>query len=191
MVANPIPQYPRMSEDEYLAFERASEHKHELLYGEVVAMVGASERHVLIQGALHAALYTSLRKRGCKAYLSDMKVRIPNGNYVYPDLTLVCGASEFQDTRQDVLLNPLIVVEILSVSTEAYDRGLKFQHYRGVASIAEVVFIAQDRPLVERHVRNADGTWTMHESNALDAVLTLAGVTLPLAEIYADISFGE
>lgn len=183
---------PHMTEEEYLAFERESELKHEFIDGEVYAMSGASRNHNLIVGSTLSALYGQLRGRPCETYPSDMKIRTPSTrSYSYPDITIVCGEPQFSDDERDVLLNPTLIVEVLSPSTERHDRGLKFQHYREIDSLQEYVLIAQDKPHIERFLRQDVGLWQFSEASGLDASLELpsVGCELNLAEIYERVRF--
>src|SRR5262245_26620705 len=133
----------RMTREEYLEFERASEEKHEFFDGEVFAMAGARRRHNQIVINIGGELRQALRERTCEVYASDMRVRIPETNrYVYPDVTIACGEPRFEDAKEDTLVNPTIVFEVLSDSTEAYDRGDKFALYQTIPSLAEVVLVA-------------------------------------------------
>lgn len=181
-----------MNEAEYLAFERESEVKHEFIDGHIYAMRGASEAHNLITGSTYAALYTQLRGRPCKVYPSDMKVRM-HGSYAYPDITVVCGEAQFKDDQRDILLNPTLIIEVLSPNTERYDRGLKFQHYRQLESLREYLLIAQDKPHIEHYVRLESGLWQLSDARGLDATLDLTSIggSLTLAEVYEQIAFGE
>jgi Uma2 family endonuclease len=181
-----------MTADEYLAFERESEFKHEFIGGEIYAMTGASRHHNLIAGATYVALYTQLRKKGCEIYPSDMKVHSPvTGSYVYPDITIVCGDAELNDDHEDILLNPTLIIEVLSPSTEAYDRGEKFRNYWAIPSLAAYVLVAQDRPRLERSTRAGDSEWLLTVAEGLDASLALPSIdcTLALAEVYEQITF--
>ncbi|MBN1563081.1 MAG: Uma2 family endonuclease [Anaerolineae bacterium] len=153
-----------MTGADYLAFERTSTIKHEFIAGEVYAMSGASEAHNLITGSTYAALYNQLRGRSGKVYPSDMKVRTPaTGSYTYPDITVLCGEARFADDERDVLLNPTVIIEVMSPATERYDRGRKFQHYREIRSLQEYILIAQDAPHIERFVRQEGGFWQFSE----------------------------
>ncbi len=181
-------------EDEYLALERASAVKHEWIDGEIVAMTGASAAHNLICASTAFVLYAQLRQRACRLYLSDMRVKIQaTGLYTYPDLSVVCGDSQFSDEQCDTLLNPTLIIEVLSPTTERYDRGKKFQHYRKQASLREYVLIAQDRPHIERYLRQTDDSWQLIDAHGIDASLTLVsiGCTLQLAEVYEQVSFNQ
>ncbi len=177
---------------EYLALERRGAEKHEYIAGEIVAMVGASFRHNLIQTRMLAALYARLRGGTCEALPSDLRVAIPAlGIYTYPDITVVCGEPRFEDNEYDTLLNPLLIAEILSPSTESYDRGLKFQRYRLIPTLQEYVLIAQERPTIEHYQRAADERWILSTYATLEVALPLrAGAcTIALGDIYAGIAF--
>ncbi len=184
----------RLSAEEYLALERQSEGKHEFLGGEVFAMGGATRRHNLI--ALHtaAALLSQLRGRSCEVYMGDMRIRVDaTGLYTYPDVVVVCGKPQLEGAELDTLVNPTLIVEVLSPSTEGYDRGKKFAHYRTIESLAEVVFISQERVEVERFSRQPDGDWLLHAADRLEDRLPLPAIRceLPLATIYERVFSGE
>ena len=181
-----------MTEAEYLAFERSSEIKHEFVGGEIYAMSGASRNHNLIAGSTYVAIYSQLRGKGCETYPSDMKVRTPStGSYVYPDISVVCGDPQFDDEQRDVLLNPGVVIEVLSPNTEAYDRGKKFARYREIESLQEYILISQDQPHIERFVRQADGMWQFSDVRGLEGSVTLAsiGCQLALQAVYEQVTF--
>src|SRR5262249_28209470 len=152
----------RISPEEYLAQERLADFKSEYLRGEVFAMAGASYPHTLIKDNLAQEAGTQLKSGPCRVLTSDMRVRVnATGLYTYPDVVIVCDEPEFEDAVFDTLLNPRALVEVLSDSTEKYDRGAKFGHYRQIPSLQEYVLVAQDRPLVERYVRQADNSWLL------------------------------
>jgi len=183
---------PFLTPQEYLARERRAETKSEYLRGEVFAMSGASREHNLIASNVAAELRQQLRDRDCEVYPSDMRVKVsPTGLYTYPDVTVVCGEPEFEDAAVDTLLNPKVVVEVISPSTADYDRGGKFTHYRRLASLREYVLISQDRPLVEHYVRQGPDQWLLTENRSLDETLVLPSIEcrLPLAEIYLKVRF--
>lgn len=191
MSALPMIDKP-MSEADYLASERESEVKHEFIDGRVYAMSGASEAHNLIAGSIYVSLYTQLRGRPCKIYPSDMKVRTPSTrSYTYPDISVVCGDAQFDGDLRDILLNPSVVIEVLSPNTERFDRGRKFQRYRELESLQEYVLVAQDSPHVERFARQDNGLWQLSEAHGLQASLPLTSIdcVLRLAEVYEQISF--
>jgi Uma2 family endonuclease len=166
--------------------ERRSETRSEYLDGEIFAMTGASERHNLLAGNLYTAFRAQLRPRGCRVYVSDMRVKVSaTGLYTYPDVTVVCGTPQFESTEVDTLLNPQVIVEVLSRSTEDYDRGTKFLHYRTLPSLTEYLLVAQDRVHVEHHLRQSEG-WLLTETDRLENVVELpsVGARLDVAEIY-------
>ena len=177
----------RISLEEYLELERSSEEKHELLDGQVYAMGGASLRHNLIVTNLVAELRQNLRDSPCRVFPSDLRVQVrENRHYTYPDVTVVCDEPEFSSVSSEILTNPTLIVEVLSESTEAYDRGAKFGWYRQIPSLAEVVLVAQDRVSVEHHARQPDGHWlaTYLEEPGDTLLLPALGCGLSVAEIY-------
>ena len=179
----------RLTPEEYLAFDRASETKNEYVDGVLLAMGGATENHILITVNVVRELSTQLMDSPCRVYVADMRVRIEeNGMYAYPDVAVVCDKPAFQNGEFDVLLNPTVIVEVLSPSTEAYDRGLKFARYRQRTSLKEYVLVAQDRISVERYSRQ-DDHWVLTEANGLDDVIDLPsiGCTLPLRRVYSKV----
>ena len=177
----------RFTPEQYLALERQAEYKSEFLDGEIFAMAGASREHNLIALNVSASLHGQLRGRPCETYPSDMRVKVTaTGLRTYPDVVVVCGEPQFEDENGDTLLNPILLVEVLSRTTEAYDRGEKFAHYRLLESLAEYVLIAQDRCQVERFTRQPDGQWLLAEAHDLGAAIALPsiGAQLVLAEVY-------
>jgi Uma2 family endonuclease len=177
----------RVSLEEYLDLERTSEEKHEFVDGEVFAMGGASPRHNSIVGNVFALLWQQLRDHPCRVFPSDLRVRVSeHRHYAYPDVTVVCEDLESDPESPDTVVNPTVIVEVLSASTEAYDRGAKFARYRQIPSLAEVVFVAQDRVSVEHHARQSDGHWLATYVEAPDATLQLPVLDceLSVAEIY-------
>jgi len=185
-------QSPLLTQEEYLAFERESEVKHEYVAGEIIAMAGASRRHNLIQMDTGTTLNLQLRERDCEVYPSDMRVKVGAlGIYTYPDITVVCGDSELEDAEQDTLFNPTVIIEILSPSTERYDRELKFHRYQLITSLRDYLLIAQDRPAVEHYARGDDRRWslTLHAGLAERVTLRSIDCSLALAEVYRKIRF--
>jgi Uma2 family endonuclease len=182
---------PFLTPEQYLEQERHAETKSEYFAGEVFAMAGGSPEHSLISSNALGQLWSQLREGPCTAYNSDMKVRATEQLYTYPDVTVVCGEPQFGGTERDVLLNPTLIVEVLSPTTEAWDRAGKFEQYRQRESLQEYVLIAQDRPHVERYVRQAEGEWLLTERNGLAASLPLpsVGCELALSEVYRKITF--
>ncbi len=187
MSAIPMQPTPRITADEYLARERAASTKSEYFNGEIFAMSGASPAHVLIVTNVVRELSSQLRKRDCTVYSTDLRVKVSTtGLYTYPDVLVVCGTSRFEDEHADTLLNPKVIVEVLSKSTQDYDRGAKFEQYRTIESFTEYVLIAQDKPHVEHFVRQPDGRWMLEETNRLADQITLesVGAHLALADVY-------
>lgn len=178
---------PTYSPQQYLAIERDAQQKHEYLNGEIFAMVGASERHNLIAVNLVASIYSQLRGTPCKVYSTDMRLKVSaTGLYTYPDVIALCGEAHFDDEQRDTLLNPTVVIEVLSKSTEGYDRGEKFAHYRRIESLAEYLLISQDKYCIEHYVRQPDNQWLMSEVSKLDERIELPSIkcTLLLSDVY-------
>lgn len=177
--------------EEYLAFERAAEYKHEYLSGEIVAMAGATREHILITGNIAQRLRNQLAGSPCETYSNDMRVRATPTTYVYPDVVVVCDEPRFEDSTLDILLNPTVVIEVLSKSTEGRDRGEKFSEYRANENVKEIIFVSQYRPRVEHYVRQANGEWIFHDVTDLTGAITLdsIGCTLSLIEIYERVQF--
>lgn len=181
---------PTLSPEDYLAAERRDEIRHEYLNGETFAMSGASRRHNRIVWNLVEKLGPALRARGCEGFANDMRVQVEEtGLYTYPDLVVVCGEPQFADRENDTLLNPTLIVEVLSPTTEDYDRGRKFAHYRTIPTLGTYVVIAQDRRWAEKAERQPSQTWLFTECRDLEATLELPaiGLVLPLADIYAGV----
>jgi Uma2 family endonuclease len=180
------------SSEEYLALERSCETKHEYYNGEIFAMGGASKQHVMIVTNLVVELGSRLKEGPCTVYSTDLRVQVaPTGLYTYPDVIVLCAEPQFSDEQEDTLLNPALIIEVLSESTKDYDRGGKFEQYRTIDSFVEYLLIAQDRPHVEHHTRQPDGTWILHETNSLEDTIQLKSVacSLRIADIYAKIDF--
>lgn len=176
----------RLTIQEYLTLERQSETKSDYLDGEVFAMAGASREHNLISLRIASSLDTQLDEEDCEVYAHDMRVRTPDDLLTYPDVVVVCGERWFDDSEVDTLLNPIVIAEVLSPSTEDYDRLTKLEHYRKFPSLAEVLLIAQDRARVEHWVRQGDGRWMVEDIEDLEAVVELPsiGCSLDLKKVY-------
>lgn len=177
-----------VSVEQYLAADRTAESKSEYYDGVVYAMSGASLRHNLIVTNLITTLKNGLRGGKCRVYPSDLRVSTSRRRYFYPDVTVVCGSAETADERNDILLNPTLLVEVLSDSTAAYDRGRKFLSYQTIPSLKEYLLVAQDEPRIECYRRQAEG-WLYTQASSPDAAVSLEslGIELPLAEIYEEI----
>lgn len=176
-----------VSEDEYLEFEFGVREKHELINGEIVAMAGGSFRHSLIATNVGTALSTRLATRPCLVFSSDQRVNVSaTGMFAYPDVTVVCGRPEYHPKNRDTLRNPLVVVEVLSDSTEGYDRGPRFAHYRELVSLVEIVFVSQDERRVDHFRRGQADEWVLNSVKDEGSVkLPIFDIEVPLAEIYA------
>jgi Uma2 family endonuclease len=178
--------------EEYLAIERDADYKSEYFDGEIFAMAGASEEHNLIAGNIFASLHSQVRQQGCRAYISDMRIDMSkNGLYAYPDVVVVCGESIFSDEYKDNLINPKVIIEVLSKSTEAKDRGFKFMRYRKLESFAEYLLVSQDRPNIEHYVRQSDNRWVMTEISGIEENVTVSSIkcAIKMSDVYAMISF--
>lgn len=184
----------RVTPEEYLRIERAAEWKSEYIDGEMFAMAGASPRHVLIAMNLGAELRDRLRGAPCNTYGSDLRVATDKRrHYTYPDVVVVCGPLQYADDNRDTITNPALIAEILSESTERYDRGAKFERYRAVPTLAEYLLVAQERVHIEVYARQPNGAWILREWNDRDAEidLTSLGCRLRVAEVYANVELEE
>ena len=189
-----LPQaLPIFTTDGYLALERSSEVRHEFLDGFVYAMSGESPEHSTICFNLAGIVHAQLRDKPCRGFSPNMKVRTdPQGLFAYPDLSVVCGEPVYHDERRDVLVNPTVIFEVLSPSTEKYDRTEKSLRYRTqIEALPDYVLISQDRPHAEHYARQPDGTWMSHEVDGLENVLRLPSIDcrIPLAKVYERITF--
>ena len=176
-----------LTPEEYLEIERRAEYKSEYYQGEMFAMAGAKWNHNLIAGHLVIQLGLQLRSRPCSVTPSDMRVLVnATGLYTYPDVIVVCGEPQFLDGQRDTLLNPTLIAEILSPSTEAYDRGRKFENYRSIESLAEYLLVASDRMHADLYTRRQDGGWLLTSADGPAGTLSLASVNcqIALADIY-------
>ena len=176
-----------LTPEQYLEIERKAEFKSEYYQGEMFLMSGAREAHNLIVMNASGELRQQLRARPCRNYMNDMRVRVnATGLYTYPDVTAVCGEPQFLDETRDTLLNPNLIVEVLSPSTEAYDRGRKFEHYRSVESVTEYLLVSSERVSAELYTRQPDGRWLLTAATRMEDSLDLqsVGVHLALADLY-------
>lgn len=190
----PQPAEHFMTPSDYLLLERQAESKSEYLNGRIYAMSGASRNHNRITVNLARRLGNQLGGSSCEPFVNDMRVKVsPTGLYTYPDAVIVCGEPRFEDQQVDTLLNPTVIIEVLSDSTEAYDRGDKFAHYRTLASLTDYLLVAQNRPRIEHYVRQADGQWLYSAADDLEAQVEIAtvGCVLRLAEVYERVTFAE
>jgi Uma2 family endonuclease len=188
-LANPA---RRLSEAEYLEIERRAEFKSEYLDSEMFAMSGGTSAHSLIAANLIFAMRTQLKSCPCRVYTSDMRVKVQaSGLYTYPDVSVARGQDQFDDEQEDTLLNPTVIVEILSDSREAYDRGRKFALYRQLPSLREYLLVNQHQPLVEQFVRQESGEWLLRAFSGLESKLSLPSlnITIAIADVYTDVRF--
>jgi Uma2 family endonuclease len=178
----------RMTYAEYLAFEEASVEKHEFLDGEVFAMAGGTLEHSALAMAFGAALVKALGDRPCRVFSSDLRVRIrATGLTTYPDVSVACGKAEVDAEDPHALVNPVLVVEVLSDATEAYDRGEKAAHYRHIESLKEYVLVSQHHPRVEVYRRNEAGRWELYEyERGAGCELVSVGVGVSVDDVYRD-----
>lgn len=174
--------------EEYLEIERVSLLKHEYLQGQIVAMAGASKSHVIITGNISAMLVNHLRGKGCISYAVDMKVRLPELNlFYYPDLTVTCDDRD-RGSHQDFIFHPKLIVEVLSNSTEAFDRGDKFSDYKSIAELEEYVLVHQQQVLVECYQRKSDNLWVPQIYRAGEQVeFSSIGLICAIADLYENL----
>jgi len=181
-----------LTPEQYLEIERKAEFRSEYYQGEMFAMSGATRTHTTLVVNLTLDLGPQLRPGPCQLYIHDMRVKVSaTGLYTYPDLVIACREERFMNTRQDTLLNPVVIIEVLSESTEAYDRGKKFGHYRTLESLQEYVLVALDRVQVERFTRQPGEQWLLTAANRLEDTIALesVGCQLHLADIYEGIDW--
>jgi len=183
----------RYTAEQYLEMERRADTKNEFINGQIYAMSGANRIHNQITFNLAGLLHSQLRGRPCEAYVTDMRVKISStGMYTYPDVAALCGEAHFEDTHLDTLINHTLIIEVLSPSTEAYDRGGKFSHYRKIQSLMEYVLIAQDWYSVERFLRQ-ENQWLFSESTDLSDTVHLQSIQcdLLLRDIYDKVTIPD
>jgi Uma2 family endonuclease len=179
----------RMTEAAYLELERTAEVRHQWIDGEVFAMAGASEEHSLIGSNLITTLSVQTRSRRCRIHGSDRLIKTGNGNYTYADVAALCGQPEITTPHPSALLNPSLIIEVLSPSTQTYDRGDKFEHYRTIPSLIDYVLVAQSKIHIETRVRQTDGSWLIRHYITMDSTIHLASIdaNLVVSEIYRNI----
>lgn len=180
------------SPQEYLRLERMGKDKHEYHNGRIYAMAGASPSHVRVTRNVLTSLHTQFRGKTCEAFGNDQRVQVDaSGLYTYPDVSVICGEARYDPFEPDNLLNPTLLVEVLSATTEGYDRGDKFRMYRTIPSFREYVLIAQDKAWIDSYFKGDDGEWRLSSVEGLEAVLMLRTVacTLALHEVYEGVSF--
>lgn len=190
MSAVPKPIY---NADQYLALEEGAEYRSQFYFGEIFAMAGASRRHNIVATNVTSSIHSQLKGRRCEVYQNDMRVKVHPDFYTYPDIVVVCGEPEIERKYGENLLNPTVLVEVLSPSTEKFDRGDKFRFYRIMQSLREYVIVSQDRVNVEHYFRQEDNSWLFTAINDVDAVLELPSVSciLKLGDIYEKVDLSE
>jgi Uma2 family endonuclease len=179
-----------LTPEQYLEIERKAEFRSEYYQGEMFAMAGGTGNHTMLVDNLTAALLEKLRGGSCRPFSNNMRLQVSStGLYTYPDVVVACGQRQFLDERRDTLLNPTVIIEVLSESTEAYDRGRKFGHYRTLESLQEYVLVSQDRAQVECYKRQPGQQWLLTAANRVEDAVFLESIdcTLRLANIYEDI----
>lgn len=184
----------RLTPEEYLRIERAAEWKSEYIDGEMFAMAGASPRHVLIATNLARELGNVLRAGPCTTYAADLRVATDRRrHYTYPDVVVACGPLQFVDDHQDTITNPTLIAEVLSESTEKYDRGAKSERYRAVPTLAEYLLVSQERVHIELYTRQPNGGWILREWNDPGAEIDFSSLQcrLKIADVYAQVTFGD
>jgi Uma2 family endonuclease len=185
---------PKLTAREYLEIERRAKFKSEFFKGEMFAMAGSSREHNRIKENLIIKIGVQLEGGPCQTFSSDQRVMVDvTGLYTYPDIVILCGPGIYDPADRDTLTNPTAIIEVLSPSTEKYDRGLKFRNYQQIPSLVEYVLVAQDEPLCDRFVRQADGSWALVSFVELTATLAFTSilVKIPLGEVYAGVTFLE
>jgi Uma2 family endonuclease len=182
----------KLTPQEYLAIERAAEFKSEFFDGEMFAMAVISKDHSRVTVNLTGGFHAAIRGKDCDLFSSDLRVKVSaNGLYTYPDLTIVCGPVDVEDEQADVLLNPTLIIEVLSPGTERYDRGKKFDLYRELDSLKEYVLVSQDQYRVEQFLRGNGSEWGYRVAFKEDDIVEFpsVGCSIPLKDIYARVVF--
>ncbi len=181
-----------LTEAEYLELDRAAEFKSEFFGGEMFAMAGGTPMHSLIATNLAAELRSRLKGSPCLPFNSDLRLKVEATSlFTYPDLSVVCGPLRFAPSTTDTIVNPTLLAEVLSDSTEAYDRGKKFEHYRRIPTLREYLLISQREPRLEAFMRGEHGPWELREATGLGGSLPIPsmGITISLAEVFANVQF--
>ena len=183
---------PRYTPEQYLEIDRKAEHRSEYVNGEILAMAGASREHNRITLNIGTSLTLQLRGTPCEPFATDLRVKgLKTSSFLFPDAVVGCAPLEFEDDTLDILLNPVVVMEVLPPTTQSNDRGWKFAHYRRLATLKDYVMLSQYRPFVEHYTRRSDDQWVLTEVRGMDGVLRLPsiGCELPLSEVYERVEF--
>jgi len=184
----------RLTLDEYIAIEESSETKHEFLDGNVHEMTDFSPAHCLITANLIGSLHPQLRGKSCRMFPSTQRLKVEaTGLYTYPDASVVCGPMQLAEKPNYTMTNPTVLIEVLSPSTEGYDRGMKFEHYRKIDSLRAYLLIAQDSIQVELYTRQEQNSWLLEEFTEKETMVPLdaIGCTMAIKDIYRDVEFDE
>ena len=191
MVAVPHGDNQKWTVDEYLAFEETSEVRHEFIDSQIYAMTGGSANHDLITNAINYLLYARLLDTNCLIHSAGMRVQVNATRYLYPDVSALCEEPVYTNEKRNSLTNPSVIIEVLSDSTEKYDRGEKFNYYRSIESIQEYILVSQHQMQIEQYVRQANGNWMLKIYTAPDETLMLTplNVALSLSDIYRQVDF--
>lgn len=187
-----VPKPRKLSVEEYFAIEERAERKSEFYNGEMFLMAGATFAHNVVLRNLVGEIYILLKHGKCQVFFNDQRIKVDRtGLYTYPDLLIVCDEPEFADENRNTLTNPKVVIEVLSDSTERYDRTTKFRFYQQIPSLVEYVLVAQDEPLVERYVRLDDGSWARTDFAGLEGAMALSTIPLklPMIDIFRGVEF--
>jgi Uma2 family endonuclease len=185
---------PKLTASEYLEIEGRAKFKSEFFNGEVFAMAGASREHNRVKENLVIELGSRLKGGPCQTFSSDQRVLVEaTGLYTYPDIVVLCGPGTYDPMDRDTLINPTTIIEVLSPSTERYDRGARFRNYQKIPSLKEYLLVAQDEAVCDRYLRQADGSWALVSFVELTAILEFVSfpVHIPLADVYSGITFPE
>ena len=185
---------PEFSPDEYLALEREASTKSEYLNGGIYAMTGGTPQHSEIASNIIMAIGPQLKRKQCHVYTSDLRVASANSQLItYPDVSIVCGAPQFRDARNDVVTNPVVLIEVLSDSTEAYDRGKKFNYYRTIESLRDDILVSQKEPLIDLYSREPNGSWKIQSIAGLDpdaqVIIPSVNCQFLLSDVYDGVEF--
>lgn len=187
-----LPATKLYTSEEYLLIEETAIEKHEYYQGEIFAMSGGSINHNTISGNVFGEVRQFLKGKSCRIFNSDQKVRIEaNTLFTYPDLSIVCGPIEFWNNRNDTILNPSVIIEVLSPSTSGYDHGQKFKLYRDIPSLKEYILIASTEVMVERYLKQSEHFWNYRETKRMENefLVETIGFSCPITEIYRDVAF--
>jgi Uma2 family endonuclease len=177
--------------EQYLDFEDEQETRHEFIQGQVYAMAGATERHNQIASAIHYALYGQMLDRDCQVFQSDMRVQVEADVSFYPDIVAICGEARYAEEKRIILLNPTLVIEVLSPSTEDYDRGRKFNYYRRFPSLKEYLLVSQEKMQIDHYIRQDENAWLLQGFSMPERKLELSsiGCILLIHETYRKVNF--